>query len=134
MAYSVRKPKPEAGLSAQKCEHRWLDATQNAWYSLFPNIVIILCFLHAFLKIRDRATKALNDSFVQIKDKVWNAYRAVSKASFAQQLRRLREWTLKNAPDSAMKTHTLELCAKKNSLFAVMTLQTHTAPVIWWTD
>jgi hypothetical protein len=28
-------------------------ATQAAWQSLFPGIVVILCFLHAFLKIRD---------------------------------------------------------------------------------
>lgn len=33
------------------------SATQGAWRTLFPSITVILCFLHAFLKIRDRATK-----------------------------------------------------------------------------
>jgi hypothetical protein len=28
---------------------------QKAWKRLFPKVVVILCFLHAFLKIRDRA-------------------------------------------------------------------------------
>jgi hypothetical protein len=28
-------------------------ATQAAWQALFPGIIVILCFLHAFLKIRD---------------------------------------------------------------------------------
>ena len=36
-------------------------ATQGAWKALFPHITVILCFLHAFLKIRARATKALPD-------------------------------------------------------------------------
>jgi len=33
------------------------QATQGAWKALFTQITVILCFLHAFLKIRDRATK-----------------------------------------------------------------------------
>ena len=33
-------------------------ATQAAWRTLFPTVVVILCFLHGFLKIRDRCRKA----------------------------------------------------------------------------
>ncbi len=32
-------------------------STQNAFKSLFPGIITILCFLHGFLKIRDRGRK-----------------------------------------------------------------------------
>ena len=32
-------------------------ATRAAWSGLFPSVVLILCFLHGFLKIRDRARK-----------------------------------------------------------------------------
>jgi hypothetical protein len=88
-------------------------ATQGAWKRLFPGITIILCFLHAFLKIRDRATKALSACFAQVSEKVWWAYRAPSKASFAQRLRRLREWAQARLPDSPMRTHTLDLCEKR---------------------
>jgi hypothetical protein len=31
------------------------QATQGAWKALFTHITVILCFLHAFLNIRDRA-------------------------------------------------------------------------------
>jgi hypothetical protein len=40
------------------------EATQKAWRSLFPLIVIIECFLHAFIKIRERG-KHLKDAFHQ---------------------------------------------------------------------
>ena len=56
-------------------------ATQNAWKHLFPEITVILCFLHAFIKIRDRATKNLADWFNAAADRVWEAYEATSKAS-----------------------------------------------------
>jgi len=88
--------------------------TRKAWRNLFPSVVIILCFPHAFLKIRDRATGILSGSFPEIRDRVRDAYKAVTKASFAQRLRRLRERTAANVPDSPMKNHTLELCAEKD--------------------
>jgi hypothetical protein len=88
-------------------------ATQGAWRRLFPNITVILCFLHAFLKIRDRATQALAEYFAQVGTKVWWAYRASSKAAFAQRLRRLREWAQRTLPESPMKQHTLDLCDKR---------------------
>lgn len=88
-------------------------ATQGAWKALFPTITVILCFLHAFLKIRDRATKALAEVFAQVGEKVWQAYRAPSKAAFAQRLRRVREWAERTLPDSPMKKHTVDLCEKR---------------------
>ena len=33
------------------------EATRNAFTKLFPKIVLLLCFLHGFLKIRDRCRK-----------------------------------------------------------------------------
>ena len=88
-------------------------ATQNAWKRLFSGITVILCFLHAFIKIRDRATKILEVSYNAAADKVWAAYKSTSKASFSQQLRRLKEWAERSVPDSPMKKNILNLCAKK---------------------
>ena len=88
-------------------------ATQNAWQSLYPAIKVIECFLHAFLKVRDRATKKLNDYFEPVADKIWDCYRALSKASLAQQIRRLKEWTISNVPPCPMKENILKLCKKK---------------------
>lgn len=88
-------------------------ATQAAWQALFPTITVILCFLHAFLKVRERATKALTAIFEQVRERIWNAYQAPSKAAFAQRLRRLQEWARQAVPESPMKQHTLELCQKR---------------------
>ena len=38
-------------------------ATQNTWKILYPSILVIECFLHAFLKVRDRATKIMQEYF-----------------------------------------------------------------------
>lgn len=75
---------------------------------------MILCLLHACLKIRDRATKTLGDAFAQVQKRVWKAYRAPSKRAFSQRLRRLREWAQTALPDSVMQSHTLDLCGKRD--------------------
>ena len=63
--------------------------TQAAWRALFSTIVVLRCFLHAWLKIRDRA-KHLQELFAEIGTRVWDAYRAPNRRGFAQQLRALR--------------------------------------------
>jgi hypothetical protein len=87
--------------------------TQGSWRTLFPNVTLILCFLHAFLKIRDRTTKAFGEMGQAVHTRVWQAYHATSKRVFSQRLRRLKEWAETALPDSAMKSHTLELCDKR---------------------
>jgi hypothetical protein len=67
-------------------------ATRNAWRVLFPSVVIICCFLHVFIKIRDRAKKKYQDTFEKVASKLWDCYRAESKGSFSQRIRRLVEW------------------------------------------
>ena len=90
----------------------WM-ATQNAWKKMFPTIQVIECFLHAFLKVRDRATKKMEEFFQTAADKIWDAYRAESKRQLAQQIRRLREWASTKLEDSPMKQNILKLCSKK---------------------
>lgn len=88
-------------------------ATQNAWQSLFVKIKVIECFLHAFLKVRDRATKKLNEYFELAADKIWECYRAESKSSLAQRIRRLKEWAEQKLPDCPMRNNVIKLCKKK---------------------
>jgi hypothetical protein len=66
------------------------EHTQRAWKSLFPGITVILCFLHAFLKIRDRC-KRHKELLSSIADRVWNIYHAETVAQFSQRVRRLRQ-------------------------------------------
>jgi len=88
-------------------------ATQNAWKTLFSSILVLECFLHAFLKVRDRATKKMQDSFNTAADKIWDCYRAASKVQLAQQIRRLREWAIKEVSACPMRDNILKLCKKK---------------------
>jgi len=87
--------------------------TQGAWKTLFENVTRILCFLHAFLKIRDRTTKALGAVGQAVHKRVWDAYHAPRKRAFSQRVRRLKAWAENALPDGAMKSHTLDLCAKR---------------------
>lgn len=62
-------------------------ATRNAFTALFPTIVAILCFLHGFLKIRDRCRKAR-----ELHQRVWDVYRAATADEFRQRMAAFRTW------------------------------------------
>jgi hypothetical protein len=62
-------------------------ATQAAWRALFPKVVVILCFLHGFLKIRDRCRKAF-----ELHGKIWEVYQAADASAFRAAIESLRQW------------------------------------------
>ena len=70
------------------CTDGWA-ATQAAWRALFPRVTLVLCYLHACLKIAARCTGDLRRTILT---RAWQAYHAPTKAAFAQRLRRLHEW------------------------------------------
>jgi hypothetical protein len=74
------------------CTDGW-DPTQAAWRRLFPTVQIVLCFLHAVIKIRDRCQrdKALRAALL---DRAWHIYKAATRSQFGQRVRRFREWAL----------------------------------------
>lgn len=88
-------------------------STKQAITTLYPSSIAILCFLHGYLKIQNNASKRYSDYFDHISNKVWTAYQATDKRSFAQRIRRLEEWTQDFVPDSSFKNATLKLCQKK---------------------
>ena len=55
--------------------------TQAAWKMLFTKVVILLCFLHGWLKIRDRA-KHLKEVFAEVSRRVWDTYHAARPPEF----------------------------------------------------
>lgn len=84
-------------------------ATQNAWFSLFPMIVIIQCFLHAFISIRSRCKKLAD--FPQLCQQVWDVYHAPSVDAVYRQVAELYVWaqdTFHGAAWMAIQ----KLCAK----------------------
>ena len=66
-------------------------ATSKAWLALFPTITVLLCFLHAFIKIRSRC-KRLGDLYDQIKHQVWTIYRASDRKEFKAEIANLQQW------------------------------------------
>lgn len=62
-------------------------ATSNAFQALFANIVPILCFLHGFLKIRDRCRKEF-----ELHTKIWDVYRATNLRMFDNRMKAFRKW------------------------------------------
>jgi hypothetical protein len=85
--------------------------TQAAWRALFPKVVILLCFLHAWLKVRERA-KHLKGVFADVSRRVWEAYHAPDRRRFGQRLRRLREWACDALSGVVLET-VLDLCRKR---------------------
>ena len=77
-------------------------ATRNAWSYLFASAVILCCFLHVFIKIRDRAKKKYKDIFLCVSSKLWDCYRAECKGQFSQRIRRLVEWCRKESVPSVI--------------------------------
>jgi hypothetical protein len=86
--------------------------TRAAWAKLVPTIVLLRCFLHGWLKIRDRA-KNLKEQFFELSRQVWEAYHAPTKQSFAQRLRHLRRWAQENV-SGVVREAVLDLCDKKS--------------------
>ncbi len=54
--------------------------TKIAWLRLFPALIIIRCFLHAFLRIRDRCKN--HPLYRQLQARIWQIYHAQSSGSY----------------------------------------------------
>ena len=61
--------------------------TRNAFLAWFPGIALILCFLHGFLKIRDRCRKAHD-----LHRRVWDVYCAQTAEEFRRLMTQLQAW------------------------------------------
>jgi hypothetical protein len=85
--------------------------TRAAWALLFPTIVLLRCYLHAWLKIRDRA-KNLKETYFELATRVWEAYHAPDKRTCSQRLRHLKTWAEQNVSGVVLST-VLDLCEKR---------------------
>jgi hypothetical protein len=87
-------------------------ATQKAWLSLFPMIVIIECFLHAFLKIRERC-RSLKATLNQVAEQVWEVFHAPDACTFRERAKALGQWAEQNTT-AYLQEAILKLCAKSD--------------------
>src|SRR5262245_33549385 len=89
-------------------------ASRQAWLALFPLVVILRCVLHGWLNIRARA-KHLKEVFGAVSEKVWHAYHAPERRSFAQRLRRLGEWARRHVKAAWVLEQVRKLCGRGGS-------------------
>jgi hypothetical protein len=86
-------------------------ATQNAWQALFPAIVIIECFLHAFINIRMRCQKKWQTVWPEIQHQVWEIYHAPDQAIFQERVLAFQRWAQQAVTDTALAAIE-KLCAR----------------------
>ena len=86
-------------------------ATRQAWQTLFAWVVILRCYLHGWLSIRDRA-KHLGEIFGTLSEKVWHAYHAPNRRCFVQRLRRLGEWASRQVKATCVIEQVQKLCGR----------------------
>lgn len=79
-------------------------ATQNAFKALFAGIVPILCFLHGFLKVRDRCYKDHD-----LHKRIWDIYRADDARTFDERMASFRAWFQGGQWSTAVKEMTAKL-------------------------
>ena len=99
----------EADYSPRTVNTDGWQATQLAWAGLFPLAVLLRCFLHGWLAIRDGCKK--HPLFAALSEKVWHAYRALDRRAFAQRLRRLRGWA-QQALSGEILERAMRLCSR----------------------
>lgn len=78
----------DADWQPKSCNTDGWKATRNSIVSLFPKVVLVLCFLHGFLKIRDRCRKDHG-----LHERVWDVYRAETETDFHSRLQELKVWS-----------------------------------------
>jgi hypothetical protein len=99
----------EPGYAPETVNTDGWQSTQLAWRALFPLVVLLRCFLHGWLSIRDGCKK--HPAFQALSERVWGAYRAPHRRAFAQRLRRLREWAQRTLSGEILE-RTLRLCGR----------------------
>ena len=87
------------------------SGTIGAWSALFVGVVLIRCFLHAWLRIRDRS-KNLKALFFEIGERVWDVYSSSTRRVMHLRICRLREWAKKNLSGIVL-AKVLDLCDKE---------------------
>lgn len=85
-------------------------STHQAWLWLFPLVALLRCFLHGWLNVRSRGK--LSDGFAALSERVWHAYHAPGRRSFAQRMRRLWEWAKANVSAAWVLEQVKKLCGR----------------------
>ncbi len=101
----------EPGYAPQTVTTDGWAATRSAWLALFPLVAVLRCFRHGWPKVRDRGQR-LQGVFGELSKKVWQAYHAPDRRSFAPRLRRLWEWSPGHVQATEVLAQVHKLCGR----------------------
>ena len=90
------------------------EATRLAWLTLFPNIVLILCFLHDVLKVEKGCPTKKNQRKI-LSDKLWRAYKAKTSQKFFLGLRLALIWAKKHIRKKKTLSRLRKLCRRASN-------------------
>jgi hypothetical protein len=88
-------------------------ATRKAFLTLFPSIAVVLCFLHGFLKVRDRCRKAS-----ELHRRVWEVYRAATAEEFRRLMSEFQRWCTTQTLTAPVREMLAKLWSKTESYAA----------------
>lgn len=75
--------------------------TKQAWLALFPTIFVIRCFLHAYLRIRDRCKST--PVFNEVRRMVWHIYHARTYTTYWRRYRKFLTFAREHLQGEALK-------------------------------
>lgn len=75
--------------------------TKQAWLALFPTIFVIRCFLHAYLRIRDRCKST--PVFTEVRRMVWHIYHARTYITYWRRYRKFLAFAREHLKGEALK-------------------------------
>ena len=111
--YSIFKQEAqllEEGYQPETVNTDGWKATRKAWKNLFESVVLILCFLHGYLKIRSTSKKLACKN--ELMNLVWEAYEQECKEDFLLKTTELEQWANKNIEHQSTHENVLKLCNK----------------------
>ncbi len=87
------------------------DGTQQAWRNLFPTVTLVLCFLHAVLKVQ-KGSPTYRNLRKKLKTKLWKAYKASKAAEFLKGIRLTLIWSKKHIKRKRTLSKMRKLCRR----------------------
>lgn len=87
------------------------EATREAWASLFPNVVLVLCFLHDVLKVQ-KGCPTHHNYRKTLSGQLWRAYKAKTPQKFLNGLRKALIWAKKHIRKKKTLSRLRKLCRR----------------------
>lgn len=87
------------------------DGTKQAWLNLFPTVTLVLCFLHAVLKVQ-KGSPSYRNLRNKLKALLWKAYKSSTAPEFLKEIRLALIWSKKQIRRKRTLSKMRQLCRR----------------------